>query len=118
MKYKLEKLLSRENFVGSCFVSCLTDEIAKEITGKEGYSLETEEVEITLAINGVECDFERFLKLLEENYHSVCRKKAQRMVAKKMSQKAIEIADTLQALQSKLEHLESTIYWDDTLNEE
>lgn len=117
MKYKLEKLLSRENFVGPCFISCLTDEMARGITKKEGYSLETEEVEITLIINGVECDFESFLKLLEDNYHSVCRKKAQRMVSKKMSQKAIEIADVLQTLQSKLEHLESTIYWDDTLNE-
>ena len=39
------------------------------------------------------------------------------MVAKKMSAKASEMIDTLQTLQSKLEHLEGTIYWDDTLNE-
>jgi hypothetical protein len=117
MKYKLEELLSRNNFIGQCFTSCVTEYIAKEITSKEGYSLENEEIDISLTINGTECDFGKFLKLLEDNYHSVCRNKAKRMVAKKMSAKASEMIDTLQTLQSKLEHLESTVHWDDTLNE-
>jgi flagellar hook-associated protein FlgK len=71
-----------------------------------------------LFIEDTEVDINKFMNTLMGNYYELIKKEATKLLKKQLSQKAIDIADTLNDLQNKLECLEDDISWDEKLLKE
>ena len=104
MKFKVKDLLKVNVEVAHLYLSCITTELFKNITNKENYNFDTTEVDIN-----------RFMNTLMDNYYGLIKKEATKLLKKQLSQKAIDIADTLEDLKNKLECLEDDISWDEKL---
>ena len=68
-----------------------------------------------LFIEDTEVDINRFMNTLMDNYYGLIKKEATKLLKEQLSQKAIDIANTLDDLKNKLECLEDDISWDEKL---
>ena len=55
------------------------------------------------------------MNTLMDNYYGLIKKEATKLLKEQLSQKTIDIADTLNDLKNKLETLEEDISWDEKL---
>lgn len=115
MKFKIKDLIKVNVEVAHLYLSCITTELIKNITNKENYNFDTTEVDMKLFIEDTEVDINKFMNTLMGNYYELIKKEATKLLKKQLSQKAIDIADTLNDLQNKLECLEDDISWDEKL---
>ena len=115
MKFVIKDLIKVNEEVAHLYLSCVTKELAKNITTKENYDFDTTEVDMKLYIENTEVDVRRFMNTLMDNYYTLIKKTATKLLKEQLSQKAIDIADTLEDLKNKLECLEDTVSWDENL---
>lgn len=115
MKFNLKGLFRREESLSHVFLTCVTDEIINKIKSKDNYDIETTEVDMKLYIEDTEVDINKFFDNLMKYYETHIKEEATKLLKKQLSQKAIDIANTLNDLQNKLECLEDDISWDEKL---
>lgn len=115
MKFVIKDLIKVNEEVAHLYLSCVTTELVKNITTKENYDFNTTEVDMKLYIENTEVDVSRFMNTLMDNYYKLINKRATKLLKEQLSQKAIDIADTLENLKNKLECLEDTVSWDENL---
>lgn len=115
MKFKVQDLINSNKEIANLFLSCITKELATEITSKENYNIDTSEVDMKLYIEDKEVDINKFITTLMDNYYIQIKKEATKLVKKNLSGRASEITDILNDIQNKLECLENDISWEDKL---
>ena len=115
MKFKIKDLLKANVNVAHIFLTCVTNELGKKITSQENYNIETTEVDMKLYIEDTEVDINKFFDNLMKYYETHIKEEATKLLKKQLSQKAIDIANTLEDLKYKLECLEDDISWDEKL---
>lgn len=115
MKFKIKDLFRANVNVAHIFLTCVTNEVIEKIKSQENYNTETTEVDMKLYIEDTEVDINKFFDNLMKYYETHIKEEATKLLKKQLSQKAIDIANTLNDLQNKLECLEDDISWDEKL---
>lgn len=115
MKFKIKDLFRANVNVAHIFLTCVTNEVIEKIKSQENYNTETTEVDMKLYIEDTEVDINKFFDNLMKYYETHIKEEATKLLKKQLSQKAIDIADTLNDLKNKLECLEDDISWDEKL---
>ena len=117
MKFKLKDLVNTRNndIVGHLFLHCIDREFANQHKFISDEDFNNRTIDITLTIDGQEFDIRPWLEHFREDYFTYVKRKAQQIVSEKLSNRCIDIADSLNILKDKLESIESSIDWDEDI---
>lgn len=120
MKFKLKDLVDtrKNDIVGHLFLHCIDREFANahKFISDEDFNNRT--IDIKLTIDGQEFDIRSWLDQFKKDYLTYVKIEAQNIVSEKLSNRCVEIAETLNNLKEKLESAESCINWDEILIKE
>jgi hypothetical protein len=120
MKFKLKELVDtrKDDIVGHLFLHCIDRDFANAHKFISDEDFHSREIDITLTIDGQEFDILPWLEQFKNDYFTYVKRAAQNMVSEKLSDRCVEIAETLNNLKEKLESAESCINWDEILIKE
>ena len=82
------------------------------VIGLDHETIQTETVDIQLVVNGKDIGLVEFFKNLKDNYFKYLTEVAQKLVLEDVKDQLVELANTCNLAQSKIEQLESNIAWD------
>ena len=120
MEFKLKDLVDtrKNDIVGHLFLHCIDRDFANahKFISDEDFNNRT--IDITLTIDGQEFDIRPWLEQFKEDYFTYVKRAAQNIVSEKLSDRCVEIAETLNNLKEKLESAESCINWGEILIKE
>lgn len=116
MKFSLYKELLNENDIMShVFLECVDEsvaDIAYRNKGKTSEEIEKTEIDISLTIDGEECDPRKFFNLFFEQYNMLLKQEASKMVKKQTSEKLEEVIEKIQGFKEVIDDWANEINWE------